>query len=255
MSTDFSIGPASGNHYLVSGDTVDISRRESASPRAWQVAAEPANLVLDIARTAFVIVDMQNDFCAEGGMVSERGGDVEKLRVPIAPINRLIAWLREQQAPIVWVNWGNRPDRRNLAPGLLYSFNRRGGRGIGDRLQGRDSNILEQGSWSTAIVDELDAASDDVYVDKYRVSGFWDTPLDSILRNMQVNTLLFAGVNADQCVYATMLDANCLGYDTVLLEDCIATASPDYCLQATLYNARVMGFVSRGDHFIGGSDA
>lgn len=255
MAIDFSIGPSAGNRYYVQEGTVDLSRRGAPTPRAFRVKAEPANLVLDLARTALIVVDMQNDFCADGGMVAERGGNFEKLRTPIAPINRLIAFLRSQQAPVIWVNWGNRPDRRNLSAGLLYSFNRRGNGGIGDRLASRESNILEKDSWSSAIVDELDNQSEDVYVDKYRVSGFWDTPLDSILRNMQLTTLLFAGVNADQCVFSTLQDANCLGYDTVLLEDCIATGSPDYCMQATLYNARIMGFVSTGDHFIGGKDA
>jgi len=47
-----------------------------------------------------------------------------------------------------------------------------------------------------------------------------------------------------------MQDAACIGYDTILLEDCIATASPDYCMQATLYNAKIMGFVSSGGNFI-----
>ena len=70
------------------------------------------------------------------------------------------------------------------------------------------------------------------------MSGFWDTPLDSILRNLGVTTVLFAGVNADQCVLATMMDANFAGYDTLLLEDCTATTSPKYCLDATLYNVR-----------------
>ena len=51
-------------------------------------------------------------------------------------------------------------------------------------------------------------------------------------------TVLFGGVNADQCVLATLMDANFLGYDTILVEDCSATTSPDYCMQATLYNVR-----------------
>jgi len=45
-------------------------------------------------------------------------------------------------------------------------------------------------------------------------------------------------VNADHCVLATLMDANFHGYDTILLEDCTATTSPDYCLKATLHNVR-----------------
>jgi nicotinamidase-related amidase len=79
------------------------------------------------------------------------------------------------------------------------------------------------------------------------MSGFWDTPLDSILRNLRVDTVLFGGVNADQCVLATLQDANFLGYDTILLEDGSATTSPQFCWDATLYNVRqCFGFTLLG---------
>jgi nicotinamidase-related amidase len=77
------------------------------------------------------------------------------------------------------------------------------------------------------------------------MSGFWDTELDSILRNLGVTTLLFGGVNADQCVLCTLQDANFLGYDCVLVSDCTATTSPAYCWDATLYNVKqCFGFVA-----------
>ena len=85
---------------------------------------------------------------------------------------------------------------------------------------------------------------------KHRMSGFWDTPLDSILRNLDVKTLLFSGVNADQCVLHTLADASFLGYDTILLEDCAATTSPEFCLQAALYNIKqIFGFVASSGGF------
>ena len=78
------------------------------------------------------------------------------------------------------------------------------------------------------------------------MSGFQDTELDSILRNLGVTTLMFAGVNADQCVLCTLQDANFRGYDCLLLEDCTATTSPDYCMAATIYNIRqCFGFIIR----------
>jgi nicotinamidase-related amidase len=52
-------------------------------------------------------------------------------------------------------------------------------------------------------------------------------------------------VNIDQCVMTTLQDANFLGYDCILLEDCAATTSPEYCLLATLYNVKqCFGFVA-----------
>jgi nicotinamidase-related amidase len=70
------------------------------------------------------------------------------------------------------------------------------------------------------------------------MSGFVDTTLDSILRNLRVDTLLFCGVNADQCVLATLMDAANVGYDVVMVEDAVGTTSPAYCMDATVYNVR-----------------
>jgi nicotinamidase-related amidase len=85
----------------------------------------------------------------------------------------------------------------------------------------------------------------DIKVDKYRISGFWDTPLDSILRNLGVRSILFAGVNTDQCVLHSLTDANFLGYGCILVEDCCATTSPDFCTDATVWNVKkCFGFVT-----------
>jgi nicotinamidase-related amidase len=85
------------------------------------------------------------------------------------------------------------------------------------------------------------------------MSSFWDTPLDSILRNVGVTTLLFAGVNADQCVFCTLQDANFLGYDCVLVSDCSATTSPGFCWEATLYNVKqCFGFVAASSAILKG---
>ncbi len=60
-------------------------------------------------------------------------------------------------------------------------------------------------------------------------------------------TLLFAGVNTDQCVYGTFIDAVTLGYDCILLSDCCATTSPEYCTQMVHFNAARNGFVTTAD--------
>jgi nicotinamidase-related amidase len=118
--------------------------------------------------------------------------------------------------------------------------------GLGDPLAS-GAHVLERGSRSAAIVDGLTVADSDIHIAKMRMSGFWDTELDSVLRNLGVTTLLFGGVNADQCVLATLMDANFLGYDCILLEDGAATTSPGYCWDATIYNVRqCFGFTALG---------
>ncbi len=247
------LGSAPRNQWRVSTAAVDLVR-PSASPRPLAFAAEPQNLTLDLGRTALLVIDMQNDFCHPEGWLASLGVDVAPARRPIGPLARLVPALRRAGVPVLWINWGNRPDRLNLSPSLLHVYKPTGeGIGLGDPLPKSGAPVLEAGSWAAAVVDELVIEPEDVAVAKYRMSGFWDTPLDSILRNLGVTTLLFAGVNLDQCVLCTLQDANFLGYDCVLLADCAATTSPEYCTLATLYNVKqCFGFVAQSPALLQG---
>jgi nicotinamidase-related amidase len=240
-----------GNRWWVDAHEADLSR-VPAQPRRASVSAEPQRITVDLNRTAVVVIDMQNDFCTPGGWLDHIGVDVTPARGPIEPLRTLLPALRAAGMPVIWVNWGNRPDRLNLSPSVLHVYKPDGeGVGLGDPLPGSGAPVLQKDSWAAAVVDELMQEPDDVRVDKYRMSGFWDTPLDSILRNLGVSSVLFAGVNLDQCVMATLQDANCLGYDCILLEDCATTTSPDYCRLATLYNVKqCYGFVSRSQDWL-----
>jgi nicotinamidase-related amidase len=231
----------------VNAQVADITRPPVA-PRPIELPTDSKTLHLDLGKTALIVVDMQNDFCHPDGWLAHIGVDASPAREPIAPLKALIPLLRDASVPIVWLNWGNRPDLLNIGAGLRHVYNPTGdGVGLGDRLPSNGSPVLQKGSWAASVVDELKlvAEPEDVWVDKYRMSGFWDTPLDSILRNLGRTTLLFSGVNADQCVFASLMDASFLGYDCVLLRDCTATTSPSYCLNATLYNVnQCFGFVA-----------
>lgn len=234
----FPLGSAPANRWHVDATSADLVR-EPLPPRPLSVPALPQRLRFDLARSAVVVVDMQNDFCHPQGWLASIGVDVMPARAPIAPLAALLPRLRGAGVPVLWLNWGNRPDRLNLSPSLLHVYKPSGqGTGLGDPLPANGARVLEAGSWAAAVVDELAPLPGDIRVDKYRMSGFWDTPLDAILRNLGVSTLLFAGVNVDQCVLCTLQDANFLGYDCLLLEDCAATTSPPFCTQATLYNVR-----------------
>jgi nicotinamidase-related amidase len=242
--TKIPLGPNPQNQWHVSDDEADLVRRRVA-PLVAEMAGEPQRVRIDLRHTACVVVDMQNDFCSPGGWLDHIGVDIAPARRPIAPLQRILPKLRRTGVPVIWLNWGNRPDRLNLSPSLLHVYNPNGrGVGLGDPLPKSGAPVLEKGSWAADIVDELRPERGDIRVDKYRMSGFWDTPLDSILRNLGITTVLFTGVNLDQCVMCTLQDANFLGYDCILMEDCAATTSPDFCREATLYNIKqCFGFV------------
>ena len=214
--------------------------------------AKPQKLQIDLAKTALIVVDMQNDFCSPKGWLASIGVGVDGPRSIVGAIELISNTLRTNDVPIIWLNWGNRPDRANLPPNVIHVYNPDGNStGIGDTLNDTGSKVLEAGSWSADIVDGLQPEISDIRVDKFRMSGFFDTALDSILRNLNIDTILFAGVNVDQCVFATLIDASCLGYDVILLDDCCATTSPQFCADATRYNvAQCFGFVANSDDLL-----
>ena len=185
--------------------------------------------MVDANKAALVVVDMQNDFCTPGGYMDSRGIDITPNRAPIEPLKRMVARFRLEDVPVIWVNWGVRKDILNIAPSVRRAHNPTGtGTDIGAAIPGTRSEILRVGSWGAEVVDELNANGGDIQVTKHRFSGFWDTDLDAILRNLGVKTLFIGGVNLDQCVMTTLEDASFLGYDVILVEDCAATTSPAY---------------------------
>ncbi len=239
-----SLGASPRNAWGVLADRVSLVRTPRA-PRPVSMPARARTLSVDLARSAVIVVDMQNDFCHPDGWLAHIGVDVTPARAPISPLNALLPKLRLRDVPVIWLNWGNRPDLLNIPPNVVHIYKPHGvGVGLGDQLPTNGAPVLERDSWAAAIVDELHVEPSDVHVAKHRFSGFQDTALDSILRNLRIDTLFFTGVNADQCVLCTLQDATFLGYDCVLVEDCVATTSPEYCMQATLFNVnQCFGFI------------
>lgn len=251
------LGTGERNSYRVSDAAVDM-RRPARAEQAVRLAALPQDIVVDLARTALVVVDMQNDFCGEDGWVASLGIDFAAGRALVDPINRATAAMRAHGAPVIWLNWGVRADRANLSPGTQHPFNPNGrGPGLAGEttIAGRTYRVLQSGEWGAQLIDGLVRDEGDLGVDKHRISGFWDTPLDAILKNHGITTVLFAGVNADHCVLGTLMDANFHGYDTVMLEDCVATTSPEFCMQATLHNVRFcFGFTTSSAELAAAAD-
>ena len=146
---------------------------------------------------------MQNDFCSRGGWFDSLGVDTSPVRRLYEPINCAIKAVRARQIPDRLAELGCPCRSGQSVPGHALPFHRVGcGAGLGDTMKGRQnsgsapSGILEKDAWGAAVVDELDSHSDDIFVDKHRISGFWDTPLDSVLRTLGVK---IAAVCWGQC--------------------------------------------------------
>lgn len=115
--------------------------------------------------------------------------------------------------------------------------------------------LLMRESWNAALPPALDAAykegqrlthNPDVWIHKNRMSGLWGsgTPCTEFLEEEGIRTLLFAGVNTDQCVGGSLQDAFTKGWDCILLKDGCGTTSPTFAQECVEFNcARTWGFV------------
>ena len=164
--TKIALGASAGNAWHVSDEEADLVRRP-VPPLVAEIAAEPQRISIDLRRSVCIVIDMQNDFCTPGGWLQHIGVDIAPARRPIEPLQRLLPRLRRAQVPVIWLNWGNRPDRLNLSPSLLHVHKPNGrGVGLGDKLPDSGAPVLEKGSWAAAIVDELAPEDGDIQVDK-----------------------------------------------------------------------------------------
>ncbi|MEM7567773.1 MAG: isochorismatase family cysteine hydrolase, partial [Pseudomonadota bacterium] len=180
-------------------------------------------------------------FVHADGWFAAKGIDVAPLSAPVPTIRALADAAREADLPVVWLNWGVAPGAPNLPANALFR-----GKRTADAIGYAEGapGALVAGTWGAATIDALAPQAGDIYVSKQRFSGFPDAPLDSVLRNLGVTTLLFVGVNIDRCVFATLMDASARGYVCLLVEDACATVSPPEIAATIVWlTAELHGFV------------
>jgi len=164
------------------------------------------------SRTALVVIDPQNDFLHAEGWYAKSGVDVSHMQRTIGPIRSLVAAARKKSIPVIWTRHGFRDATDAGVFFELRPFLKDGG--------------LRQGTWGAAILDGLGASADDWYIEKTRLSAFYNTNLEATLRALKAETVLFAGVLTNQCVAATSKDANFRDFKPIVVEDCTGTTLP-----------------------------
>ncbi|MEW6257710.1 MAG: cysteine hydrolase family protein [Pseudomonadota bacterium] len=215
--------------------------RPVPAPRLVSLDAQPQRAEIDLARTALVIVDMQNDFLHPDGWFPRLGFDPTPLAAILPRLRELAEAARRAGVQVVWLNWGVRADRAELSHPIVSKMSAGGTRPVyGDPSVPGRGRILVTSDWGAQLVDELQPQPEDLIVHKHRLSGFHDNEFDSILRNRGIDTLLFSGTNTDRCVFSTLCDASFLGYGCLMVEDACATGSPAYVSDAIHYLVRLL---------------
>src|SRR5213076_2247145 len=96
-----------------------VSERSRVMPneaRVVTIEAKPQPIAIDVARTAVIVVDMQNDFGAEGGMFHRAGIDISKIRRAVAPTARVLTAARASGIPVIYLKMAFRADLSDAGP-------------------------------------------------------------------------------------------------------------------------------------------
>ena len=173
------------------------------------------------SNTALVVIDMQIDFCGDGGWLEARGRDLTPLRKPIEPLRRVMAAARAAKMPVYHTREGHRPDLSDLHENKRWRSAIDGGE-IG--AMGPLGRYLVRGEPNWDIIPELYPEPGETIIDKPGKSAFYATDFEQILRRAGIRNLIITGVTTDCCVQSTLRDANDRGFECLLLADCCAAA-------------------------------
>jgi nicotinamidase-related amidase len=197
-------------------------------------------------KSALVVVDMQNDFLAQGGyydeitrLIATNGGKLSQadidalgqlyLRPPpscvvrdgyqdlVSRVAEVAAAALARQMPTIFVRTAYDPASCYRPPLFIAAPERR-------------DYACHPGTWGSELVEPIKRLAADrgaKIVEKHTFDAFFETELRGFLRFQRIETLYVAGVETNICVLCTALSALTNGFATVILEDCVGTSLPD----------------------------
>ena len=188
------------------------------------IEAEPAPIAIDISRTALIIIDMQRDFLEPGGFGAALGNDVSRLHAAVEPCGKVLAAAREAGLLVIHTREGHRPDLTDAPPLKVQ----RGDPAMRIGAPGPMGRILVRGEPGHDIIPERYPAADEPVIDKPGKGAFYQTDLELMLKNRNIETLLICGVTTEVCVNTTVREANDRGFRCIVLSDCCASYFPEF---------------------------
>ncbi|MBX3093828.1 MAG: cysteine hydrolase [Cryobacterium sp.] len=179
------------------------------------------------ARTALLVVDMQNGFCHPDGSFGKAGADVSGCADAIPGSVALIEAAHAAGVPVYATRAIHEPglaDWNMLAELPMYA-------GL------VELGSCEEGTWDAAFVDGLPLDEQDRIYSKSRFSPFVETTIDADLRAAGIENLVTCGVGTSACVETTVRDASQRSYRTFI----VAEGTGDISLDAHEHSLALMG--------------
>jgi nicotinamidase-related amidase len=165
-------------------------------------------------KTAIIVVDIINDFVT-GVLGSRRAPRI------IPRVKHLIDFVHEKKIPVIFACDTHLPD-------------------VDNEFEVWPPHAME-GTRGSEVVDALKPQSKDFVIRKRRYNSFFNTDLDTLLRELKVETVVLVGLVTDICIQNTAAGAFFLGYHIVVPEDGVETISDEFQRTSLAYMKRVFG--------------
>ena len=201
----------------------------------------PVNTHFAGARTALVVIDMQNYFMQPGYQ-----GEVAASRATVPAVNRLAAAMRTAGGLVVWI--------QTSADGADKSWRHHHGSMLTPERSARRLKELASGSDGYALWPELEVSPQDLIVVKRRYSALigGSSNLEPELRGRGIDTVLIAGTATNVCCESTARDAMMLDFNTVMVADCLSAPTPEEHRQSLEHFVLFFGDVLESEQVIAG---
>jgi ureidoacrylate peracid hydrolase len=194
---------------------------------------------IDPQRTALVVIDMQELFCAPGGTA-----EVAVSREIVSPINELATELRKLGVLVIWVLHANAQSSGRSDWELFFNYV------VADDVRQKTLESLAPGRqkvWYELTVDPNDMT---IIKNRYSALISGSSNLERLLRSLGIETMLIAGTKTNVCCEATARDAMMLDFKVVMVSDCCAALSDDEHRSALENVIQQFGDVMTGEEIL-----
>jgi nicotinamidase-related amidase len=215
---------------------------------------DTAYVEMDSARTAFICVDMQIDFCGKMGYVDVMGYDLNNTASALQPIANVLETVRGTDIKVIHTREGHEPDLSD-APfnKVLRSKIIGNGVGIGDIPENGLGRLLVRGERNWDLHEMVYPVPGEVVVDKAGKGAFGSSTIHMILKNLGITHIVICGITTDVCVHTIMREANDYGFWCTLMKD--GTGATDHgnhlaAIKSVKMQGGVFGNVTDSEKFI-----
>lgn len=171
---------------------------------------------MDPARTALVVIDMQNTFCDP-----DSPAQVPSSRAIVPAINTLTTQLRKDGVPVIWVLHANTQNKGVSDWEMFYSHV------VSGDVRTRTMELNSPDN--QAVYSALETHPDDITIIKNRYSALTpgSSSLERVLRSRGIDNVLIAGTKSNVCCESTARDAMMMDFKVTMLSDCCGALSDD----------------------------